>query len=328
MKKIGLTLGKYAPFHKGHEYIIETAINEMDHVIVVIYNASDVTEIPTSVRAKWIKSIFPSVEIIIAEHGPQETGYSKEIIEKQNNFIKYLMQGKAINTFYSSENYGQYVSDALNCNNRIVDIKRTKYSINGTMLRENPTKWKDFISKYVYNEIKPKYYFIGAPSTGKTTISKCCAEYFKGAYCNEFGREYWFQFQKNHRLSMKDLEIIAEKHSELETKMFMLDKDSTFIDTCVLTTYAYALYYFGEASIELSKILNNSIYKYRNVFLCDEDIPFDDSWDRSGPKSREKIQEINKILLSEYKINFTLLSGTLEDRLQIVNNYIDQKERK
>jgi len=46
-QKTGVTLGKYAPFHKGHEYVISTALNEMDHVIVMIYNASDVTDIPT-----------------------------------------------------------------------------------------------------------------------------------------------------------------------------------------------------------------------------------------------------------------------------------------
>ena len=29
MKKRGLTLGKFAPFHKGHEYLIETALEEV-----------------------------------------------------------------------------------------------------------------------------------------------------------------------------------------------------------------------------------------------------------------------------------------------------------
>jgi cytidyltransferase-like protein len=117
MRKTGLTLGKYAPFHKGHEYVIETALNEMDYVIVIIYNASDVTEIPTIKRAEWLQEIFPDAEIIIAENGPQETGYTREIIEKQNVYIKNLFHGKKIHTFYSSENYGQYVSDALNSNN-------------------------------------------------------------------------------------------------------------------------------------------------------------------------------------------------------------------
>ena len=27
-KKIGFTIGKFAPFHKGHEYLIETALKE------------------------------------------------------------------------------------------------------------------------------------------------------------------------------------------------------------------------------------------------------------------------------------------------------------
>jgi NadR type nicotinamide-nucleotide adenylyltransferase len=326
MKKTGLTLGKYAPFHKGHEYVIETALREMDNVIVIIYNASDVTEIPTVKRAEWIQNIFPNIEIIVAEDGPQETGYTKEIIEKQNVFIKNLLQGKKIHSFYSSENYGEYVSGVLNCNNKIVDLKRKKYPIDATAIRKNPQKWKSYVSKCVYDTIKPKYYFIGAPSTGKTTISKYCADLFFEAYCPEYGRDYWFKFQKDHRLSMNDLEIIAVEHNKLEEQTFCLDKNSTFIDTCVLTTFSYSLYYFGKASEMLEKVLSDSLYKYKNIFLCDENIPFDDTWDRSGPESRGIIQNINKKLLERYGIGYTLLTGSLEDRLQMVKNYISRME--
>ncbi|WP_144530121.1 adenylyltransferase/cytidyltransferase family protein, partial [Peribacillus simplex] len=37
MKKLGLTLGKFAPLHKGHQFMIETALQEVDELIVVIY---------------------------------------------------------------------------------------------------------------------------------------------------------------------------------------------------------------------------------------------------------------------------------------------------
>ena len=30
LKKVGLTLGKFAPMHQGHQYVIETALAEMD----------------------------------------------------------------------------------------------------------------------------------------------------------------------------------------------------------------------------------------------------------------------------------------------------------
>jgi HTH-type transcriptional regulator, transcriptional repressor of NAD biosynthesis genes len=44
MKEVGLTLGKFAPFHKGHQYMIETALSETHHVIVVIYDVPEVTK--------------------------------------------------------------------------------------------------------------------------------------------------------------------------------------------------------------------------------------------------------------------------------------------
>jgi len=43
--KRGLTLGKYAPLHKGHQLVIETGLREMDELLVLIYDAPE-TEIP------------------------------------------------------------------------------------------------------------------------------------------------------------------------------------------------------------------------------------------------------------------------------------------
>ena len=35
-KNIGFTIGKFAPLHKGHQLLIETALKEMDEVYVVV----------------------------------------------------------------------------------------------------------------------------------------------------------------------------------------------------------------------------------------------------------------------------------------------------
>ena len=40
MKKIGFTIGKFAPLHKGHQFLIETALKEMDEFYVVIYDTN------------------------------------------------------------------------------------------------------------------------------------------------------------------------------------------------------------------------------------------------------------------------------------------------
>ena len=55
-KKVGFTIGKFAPLHKGHQYLIEKGIEEMDEFIVVIYETT-VINIPIEERAKWIEEI-------------------------------------------------------------------------------------------------------------------------------------------------------------------------------------------------------------------------------------------------------------------------------
>ena len=61
-KKVGFTIGKFAPLHKGHQFLIETALKEMDKFIVVIYE-TNLIDIGLEKRAEWIKSINPNVEI-------------------------------------------------------------------------------------------------------------------------------------------------------------------------------------------------------------------------------------------------------------------------
>ena len=67
--KRGLTLGKFAPFHKGHQLLIETALSEMDEVIVVIYDCPETTNVPLKIRSKWIKKLYPNLQVILAWDG-------------------------------------------------------------------------------------------------------------------------------------------------------------------------------------------------------------------------------------------------------------------
>ena len=62
MGKIGFTIGKFAPFHKGHEYLIETALKETDEFYIIIYD-TDIISIPIETRAKWIKNKYKHLRI-------------------------------------------------------------------------------------------------------------------------------------------------------------------------------------------------------------------------------------------------------------------------
>lgn len=319
---IGFTLGKYAPFHRGHMQVIETALAEVDHLVVVIYDAKLTTSIPLETRASWIQKCFPAVDIVLARNGPEETGYTADIIQIQNDYLRYLLAGRKFDAFYSSEPYGALVSDAFACKDRRVDSERKAWPVSATMIRRDTRVSQDMVPPCVWASIKPKLYFLGGPSTGKSTLARWCSERFNGDLCEEYGRDYWFAHQKNHRLSMHDLEIIAREQTNCEESSWKSMRDIAFIDTSAITTLAYAHYYFDRASTALEKIVEKNRWKYRHVLLCGDEIPFEDTPDRSGPESRGRLQKINEQLLDKYKIPYTRVFGSREDRGILIQNYI------
>lgn len=155
MKKIGFTIGKFAPFHKGHEYLIETGIKEMDEFYVVIYD-TNLLEISSEKRAEWIKEIFPNVNILYAHNPPQKIGLDVESVDIQMKYLSKIIQNISVTHFYNSEKYGKYVAEYLNIIERNIDMNRECVNISATDIRNDIESKKDFLSECVYNDLKKK----------------------------------------------------------------------------------------------------------------------------------------------------------------------------
>ena len=153
MKKVGFTIGKFAPFHKGHEYLIETALKESDELYVVIYD-TDVTDISVEKRAKWITDRFNDVKIIYAYDSPKQYGLDDESVKIQMEYLTKMIEGIPVNCFFSSEPYGEKVAKYLNIENRVVDLPRNQVPISAGIIRNDIEKYKSFLDDRVYNEIK------------------------------------------------------------------------------------------------------------------------------------------------------------------------------
>ncbi len=155
MKKIGLTIGKYAPFHKGHEFLIQTALEEMNELYVLVYE-TDLIDIPVEKRANWIKSIYPEVKIHFAKNPPKQIGLDSQSVKIQTEYIKEKLKeigNPLVTHFYSSELYGKYVAEELKIQNRIVDLERKNVPIRASIIRENPIKNKEYLNPIVFKEI-------------------------------------------------------------------------------------------------------------------------------------------------------------------------------
>lgn len=152
MKKIGFTIGKFAPLHKGHQYLIETAIKQVDEMYVVIYE-TDVIDIPIETRADWIKKLYPKVKILYAYNPPKQFGMDDESIEIQINYLKKIIGDIPVTHFFSSEPYGKAVAEKMNVLNCQVDRNRIKVPISATKVRKNADENQKYLEEIVYKDI-------------------------------------------------------------------------------------------------------------------------------------------------------------------------------
>ena len=88
LKSHGLYLGKFAPFHVGHEYMIKEALKTVEDLTVLIYEAPGLTDVPLAQRAQWIREFSPKIEVI----------------EKNNSKFKFLLDNVIFEKIPESNN--------------------------------------------------------------------------------------------------------------------------------------------------------------------------------------------------------------------------------
>ncbi|MCM3702361.1 AAA family ATPase [Paenibacillus macerans] len=321
MKTLGLTLGKFAPLHKGHQFMFETALQEVDELIVVIYE-TDVMPVPLHIRAGWIRKLYPAIRVIEAWDGPDGYSNDREHEIREEQYILGLLKGEQVTHFYSSEFYGEHMSLALGAVDRRVDEARKEVPISATLIRSDPYKYREFISDVVYRDLITKVVFVGAMSTGKSTITEALAQRYGTTFASEYGRDYWTEHQVDRRIGLEAFDEIATGHIEREEQALLRANRYLFVDTNAITTYMFALDYHGRAPELLTRIALENAQRYDLFFLCDDDIPYDDTWDRSGDQKRHVFHKQIIADLQERRVPFITLRGSLEERMRKVDEVL------
>lgn len=318
----GLTLGKFAPLHRGHQSVIERALAECDSLVVLIYDAPEFTSVPSGVRADWIRHLYPDVEVIECWDGPMQVGDTPEIRAMHEQYILRTLAGRPITHFYSSEFYGDHVSRALGAQDCRVDEARQQVSISATQIRDEPYRFRQFVDPWVYRDLVTWVVLVGAPSTGKTTLCEALAQRYDTVWMPEYGREYWDTHQHERRLTPEQLVEIAEGHRHREEQLVGQAREYFFVDTDASTTAVFAGYYHGQPAAALRELADQTPQRYDLCLLCDDDIPYDDTADRSGEANRGTMQRRVLGELRRLRRPYVTLRGSLQERIEQVEQVL------
>jgi len=318
----GLVLGKFAPLHKGHQLLIEKSLQEMDRTVVMIYDCPEVINVSLNKRADWIRKLYPQAIVIEAYNSPKEEGRSKIAMRAQEKYALGQLSFP-ITHFYSSEWYGEHMSKALSAKNVIVDLKRIQVPISGTLIRSDPYRYRKFVEPIVYQDLIVKVVFLGAESTGKSTIAETLAKDYKTKWMPEYGREYWDKYHDiSGKLSLEQLADLAREHIEKENQLIYESRKYFFVDTNTITTEMFSRFYHNAVHPDLIELAKQAETRYDLWFVCGTDIPYEDDGTRSGKAHRIKFQQQIIDDLKKRNIKFTLLEGNLESRIRQVQNQL------
>lgn len=339
--KRGLVVGKFSPLHKGHEYLIQNAFNQCEEVVVIGYSRPEFPSCSAKVREQWIKSAFPFANVLCIDAATVESWRAcsawdismpcnSEADHTHRHFTYKILSSKLgleIDAVFTSEEYGdgfaQFLSDPATgfgapVEHVCVDLNRETFSVSGSVMRSTRNHDYGLIDQAVQADFSvQKVVFLGAESTGKSTLSRLLSEQFNEPLIEEYGRELWEE--KNGELSPEDLIDICTIQTKNEDIAQSNASNFIFCDTSPITTLCYSEALFKQRCDVISAFAERP---YHHVFLCEPDFPLVQDGTRKEEDFRGWQHDWYMAELSKRGIEFVSLDGGIDERLSRVSSEI------
>jgi NadR type nicotinamide-nucleotide adenylyltransferase len=310
-------IGKFCPPHKGHNFLINTAVSQCDRLFVLVCWKSE-QAVPIDVRMACINEIHPDVEAIAVEDTladddtPGWAAYTIRIL------------GGPPDVVFTSEDYGEGYAMAMGAKHVMVDRGRLRIPCSGTMVRGNPLNHLEWLAPCVRAFYVKRIAIVGAESTGKTTLAQKLAGHYQTNWVPEYGREYcvekWKRGYTDH-WDTGEFFVIATEQARREDEAARAAKKILICDTDPFATSIWHRRYMNQPSPEVESLASRR--KYDLYLLTGDEIPFEQDGLRDGEHIRHWMHQEFIKELTESARPWRLLSGPIEARLERAVQLID-----
>lgn len=314
----GLVAGRFLPFHRGHQYLIEFARRSCKKLTIMIFVRPD-DPVGKGHRLNWIKRAIDDPEVAIHEI---ETTQAEELAipTKFKEVVAPFVS--SVTHFFTSELAYKPVAEALGAKFVPVDPSRAAIPISGTALRAN--LMDNF--RYLVAGVRPWFVrrvaVVGAESTGKSTLCARLKEQFGALVVPEWMRTLvdggveGFVYSSDIQLAARS-QIASE--DALAAQVVGNNAGVLICDTDLRTIQLWAMRLFhGDPPRWIGDQI--AVRPYDLYLLCTPDIPFKGKPERDLPTHRRQFHDdLTKSLAGEHVVE---LAGSRDERFQIAADAI------
>ncbi|HEY9701132.1 MAG TPA: AAA family ATPase [Allocoleopsis sp.] len=318
-KTTGLVLGKFMPFHKGHELLIQFANNFVDQLYVVLDPIKN-ESIPMRKRGEWIKKTIPEVEVLyLTKYHPQEPQEHPDFWQIWQYSLLSLLPEKPDYVF-ASESYGFKLAEVLDAKFIPVDLKRENVPISATKIKANLYDNWHYLCDVVKLDFLMRICVFGPESTGKTTLCQQLATYYHTVYVPEYAR---FLIETKGNINKQDMIDIARGQIALERAIAPKANRILFCDTDPLTTTIWSNWLFNDCPEEIFFLAKEK--KYELYLLTDIDLEWQSDNVRYFPEKRKEFLADCIDCLESNNRKYSIISGKGEERIKNAINVISMQ---
>jgi HTH-type transcriptional repressor of NAD biosynthesis genes len=315
--------GKFLPFHKGHEAMINFALANCDFLSVLVCS-SDREKITGAMRKKWIENAFEeckNIEIKLFNYSENDYPNTSETSIESSRIWAEVFKRKfpEYSLLITSEPYGEYVSRIMNIRHIPFDLERKQFPISATSIKSDLFANWNFLPESVKTDLAIKVAVLGTESTGKTTLAEHLAKHYQCSFVPETAREI---IANSNLFSALDLSRLAEEHSYRIKKAVTGNSPLVIVDTDIHITKSYSKFILAktlEVSDHIYSLNKANLYLYLN-----NDVKYSQDGTRLPERDRNLLDNSHREVLKHHCINFIEIKGNWQNRIEKSIQCIDK----
>lgn len=308
--RTGFVLGKFCPLHRGHMLLIQHALDACETVYIVVDNIMDEV-IPVQRHMQWVRQQYPSAVVLTQEHPlPQDPSETPRFWDIWRETLLSILP-QPVDAVFASEPYGARLAKELSAEFVMVDQDRRAVPISATRIREAPLGQWQYLAPVVQHDIRKVICIYGPESTGKSTLTRQLAEYYKMPYVEEFAKQ--IIDSKNGDICYEDMETIVKGHHKAIEDALQQTTPFLFVDTDAIISKLWSNELFGKESPIIEAYIRKQHFDH--YLLLDVDLPWVNDTHRYRPNEREDFFRKCEQQLITRKKDYTIIRGHHAQRL-------------